>query len=390
MIHLNKPAVMILTVMLIFLFPITGHAASPTREQITEYGFIDWLNQKVYATGIGIVPQDKENPTQAKSLAYRAAVVVAQRNLLEVIKGVHIDSQTVLGKRVVTNDIIISKIEGIVTFSQMESSRVLENNAVSVTLSMPLTGRMGEVLIHAIEGTAKTPSTASPFQDLTERLFGLEKRVTALENQLSRLNDISVQQKSVIHLLTYLVDAWQQDTDIRAAMRPVGFASDEETAALRQQINEQERQMASMAIHLNDLSRRLADLENDTAVKKTTPQAETRTKAHPYTGLIVDARDIGFKPSLRPEFYHRNELIYPGNYLNLADAVRNGYVRYFNSRVQAQQSERAGSLPYATKATGTAGGDRGLSIDEETSLILKAVLQEPDNFLSRCMVVIIF
>ena len=131
--------------------------------------------------------------------------------------------------------------------------------------------------------------------------------------------------------------------------------------------------MASMSIHLNDLARRLADLEKSPGSKKVSPKPKTQTKTYPYTGLIVDARDTGFKPSLRPELFHQGERIYPGSYLNLSDAVRNGYVRYYNTRSHAQQSERTGSLPYATKATGTYGGDRGLSIEDETSKILKAV-----------------
>jgi hypothetical protein len=214
--------------------------------------------------------------------------------------------------------------------------------------------------------------------------------VAALENQLSRLNEISVEQKSVIHLLTYLVEAWQNDADQKKRFLQVGFASDEETAALRHQINEQEKQMASIVTHLNDLARRLADLERGPGSKKVSPKSKIETKTYPYTGLIVDARDTGFKPSLRPELFHQGEMIYPGNYLNLSEAVRNGYVRYYNNRFHAQQSERAGALPYATKATGTYGGDRDLSIDDETSQMLKAVLQDPDNFLARCRVVIIF
>jgi uncharacterized coiled-coil protein SlyX len=388
--YLTNAALTIVVWMMVVSFPILGQAEDLSREQISEYGFIDWLNQKVYANGVGIAPKDKQNQTQAKTLAYRAAVVVAQRNLLEVIKGVHIDSETVLEDRIVTDDTIVSKIEGVVKFSQVESSQLLKNNAVSVTLSMPLTGRMGEVLIRAIEGTGKPSPTISAPQNLTDRLHRLETRVAALENKLSRLNEISVEQKSVIHLLTYLVEAWQNDTDRQARILKVGFASDEETAALGYQIDEQNKQMASMSIHLKNLSRRLTVLENSGRSEEASPRSETRGKTYPYTGLIVDARDTGFKPSLRPELYHRGELIYPGSYLNLSKAVQGGYVRYYSSRFQAQQSDRMGALPLAAKATGTAGGDRGLSIDEKTSNILKTVLQEPDNFLARCRVVIIF
>jgi uncharacterized coiled-coil protein SlyX len=388
--HLTKTPVLILALMIMLFLTPSSHAQSLSREQISDSGYIDWLSQKVYATGVGIAPKDKENLTQAKTMAYRAAVVVAQRNLLEVIKGVHINSQTILEQRILVDDKIISKIEGIVQFSQVESSRVLENNAVSVTLSMPIAGRMGEVIVRAIEGKETLPRFHTPSKDLTDRLQGLEKRVTALENKLTRLNEISTEQKSVIHLLTYLVESRQKADQNKTAIQLIGFASDEETAALRHQMNQQEMQMASMSIHLNDLARRLAELEKAPVAQEPSPTSGAPAKSYPYTGLIVDARDIGFKPSLRPEFYHRDQLIYPGNRLNLSNAVRNGYVRYFNSRLQAQQSERVGSLPYATRATGTANGDRGLSIDDETSTILTTVLRHPDNFLSRCRVVIIF
>ena len=388
--HLTKTPVLILVLIFTISFPLTGHTQSLSREPISDSGYIDWLSQKVYATGIGIAPKDKDNPTQAKTMAYRAAVVVAQRNLLEVIKGVHINSQTVLEEQILADDRIVSKIEGIVKFSQVERSRVLENNAVSVTLSMPIAGRMGEVLVRAIEGKGKSPLSYTPSKNLTDRLLGLENRVTALENKLTRLNEVSVEQKSVIHLLSYLVETWQKDAQQRAGIQLVGFASDEETAALRHQMNQQEMQMASMSIHLNDLARRLADLEKSPPVQEPFPKSDALVKSYPYTGLIVDTRETGFKPSLRPEFYNRGKLIYPGSYLNLSEAVQSGYVRYFNSRLQAQQSERVGSLPYATQATGTANGDRGLSIDDETSKILTTVLQHPGNFLARCRVVIIF
>lgn len=370
-------------------FTMSGFAESLSREPVSEYGFIDWMNQKVYATGVGIAPHNKENMTQAKTLAYRAAVVVAQRNLLEVIKGVHIDSETMVGKRIVTDDKIVSKIEGVIRFSRIESSQMLEDNAVSVTLSMPLGGRIGEVLVPVIEGTGTLLPIPAP-RDMADRLLYLENRVAAIENQLSRLDEISVEQKSVIHLLTYLVEAWRNGTDQKTRILQAGFASDEETAALRHQMIEQEKQMAALSIQLNDLARRLADIEKEPGSEKTFPQPKTQTKAYPYTGLIVDARDTGFKPSLRPQLFHQGEPIYPGNYLNLSYAVRNGYVRYFNNRFHAQQSERAGALPYATKATGIYGGDRDLSIDDAASQLLRAVLKDPDNFLARCRVVIIF
>ncbi len=367
-----------------------GLAADRSWEQITEYGYIDWLNQMIYATGVGIAPQDKHNQTQAKTLAYRAAIVVAQRNLLEVIKGVHIDSQTRLENRIVSDDRIISKIEGIVRFSQVEESQVLEDDAVRVTVSMPLSGKMGEVIVHAIEGSVQKSSGPSPPGNVAHRLHLLEQRVSVLENKLSRLNQISAEQQSLIQLFAYLVEARYHHDHLRSGLLSVDLASSQQSDALRHQLDQQEKQMASVYVRLNELSRRLEKLEQNAIAQPMPPASQPSVPTHPYTGLIVDARDTGFRPSLRPGLYHQGELIYPGSNLNLPDAIRGGYVRYYTDRFQAQQSDRIGSLPYATKATGTHTGNRSLSIDSDAANILKAIQSQPENFLSQCRVVIIF
>jgi len=367
-----------------------GHAADRSWEQITEYGYIDWLNQKVYATGVGIAPQDKQNQTQAKTLAYRAAIVVAQRNLLEVIKGVHIDSQTRLENRIVSDDRIISRIEGIVRFSQVEESQAIEDSAVRVTVSMPLSGKMGAVLVHAIELSAEKADGSIPPGNITNRLQHLERRVSVLENKLSQLNQISAEQQSLIQLFAYLVETRHSHDQFRSGLLPVDYASGKQTDALHHQLDQQEKQMAAMYVRLNDVARRLEQLEQKAQAQPTPTTDQPPTQTHPYTGLIVDARDTGFRPSLRPGLYHQNELIYPGSKLNLPDAIRGGYVRYYTDRFQAQQSDRIGSLPYATKAIGTHKGTRSLTLDADTAHILKAIQAQSENFLAQCRVVIIF
>jgi len=367
-----------------------GHAADRSWEKITEYGYIDWLNQKVYATGVGIAPQDKHNQTQAKTLAYRAAILVAQRNLLEVIKGVHIDSQTLLEKRIVTDDRIISKIEGIVRFSQVEDSQTIEDGAVRVTVSMPLSGKMGAVIVHAIEGAGEKTYESIPPGNISYRLQQLEQRISVLENKLSRLNQISAKQQSLIQILTYLVETHQRHDQFRNGLYALEYASDKQTDGLVHQLDQQEKQMAAMYVRLNDLARRLERLEQNAHAQKAPMPDQPSSHTHPYTGLIVDARDTGFRPSLRPGLYHQAELIYPGSSLNLPDAIRGGYVRYYTDRFQAQQSDRIGSLPYATKATGTYKGNRSLALDADAARVLKAIQAQPQNFLYKCRVVIIF
>ena len=61
----------------------------------------------------------------AKIQARRAAVVDAQRNLLESIKGVAIDSETTVENFMLKNDVIHSKVSGIIKGAQVISEEAL-------------------------------------------------------------------------------------------------------------------------------------------------------------------------------------------------------------------------------------------------------------------------
>ena len=143
----------ILTVMVVstLVLSMPAHAAGNHKEEVGTYGYIDWLNQTVYARGLGLAPKNKRNTPQAVELAERAAIVVAQRNLLEVIKGVHIDSQTLVENKIVANDHVVSEIQGMVRFSKVEYSKELSRDTVEVVVSMPLTGNLGDILVTLTE-----------------------------------------------------------------------------------------------------------------------------------------------------------------------------------------------------------------------------------------------
>ncbi|MCG6533582.1 MAG: LPP20 family lipoprotein [Syntrophales bacterium LBB04] len=75
-------------------------------------GGIDWVGG--YITAIGNGTSEKPSLAQARLLARRAAVVDAQRNLLEMINGVKVDSQTTVENFTVKQDIIKTNVSGIV------------------------------------------------------------------------------------------------------------------------------------------------------------------------------------------------------------------------------------------------------------------------------------
>ncbi|MFC1826206.1 hypothetical protein ACFLYZ_02300, partial [Thermodesulfobacteriota bacterium] len=104
-----------------------GYAQDAGMESVGNYGTIDWIGQKVSAKGIGAPPQKYYGKPQARPLALRAAVTDARRNLLEVIKGVHIDSVTRVNNYFVRDDTIVAKVEGIVKNSSVDDKQYMSD-----------------------------------------------------------------------------------------------------------------------------------------------------------------------------------------------------------------------------------------------------------------------
>ncbi len=84
---------------------------------------------------------------QGSFAAKRVAVVVAQRNLLEVIKGVRIDSQTTIQDGLAGNEVITSRVEGVIRGAQVISNKY-DDAKGSATARVQL--RMGQDLLKAL------------------------------------------------------------------------------------------------------------------------------------------------------------------------------------------------------------------------------------------------
>ena len=77
-------------------------------------GKVDWTTGVITAVGIGAPPAQPANQAQARAMAERAAQVVAYRNLLEAVKGVRVDSATMVENFMVTSDVIRTQVNGII------------------------------------------------------------------------------------------------------------------------------------------------------------------------------------------------------------------------------------------------------------------------------------
>lgn len=116
-------------------------------EQIGAKGRVNWSGGYVEATGIGAPPERYYGKPQARPMALRAAQVDAYRNLLEVVQGVRVDSETEVRDFTTASDTIRAKVEGLVKGAQIVKRDYLSDGTVEVTLRMPLYGEFANTIL---------------------------------------------------------------------------------------------------------------------------------------------------------------------------------------------------------------------------------------------------
>ena len=104
---------------------MVGSVGENVLEQVGQ-GEINWTLGTVRVTGIGAYPAGATNPVQAAAMAERAAITIARRNLLEIIKGVRVDSETTVESFVATSDVVKTKVRGFI-----QGARVVEKKTLS-------------------------------------------------------------------------------------------------------------------------------------------------------------------------------------------------------------------------------------------------------------------
>lgn len=133
-------------------------------EQIGAKGKINWSGGYIEATGIGAPPERFYGKPQARPMALRAAQVDAYRNLLEVVQGVRVDSETEVKDFTVASDVIKAKVEGLVKGAQLIKRDYLSDGTVEVTLRMPLYGEsaIANVIMPLPKPAKVEPAPAAP------------------------------------------------------------------------------------------------------------------------------------------------------------------------------------------------------------------------------------
>lgn len=144
------PTIIILTLSLSgvpVIAQAAGEGAGHYTDMVTPNGRADWTTGVVTAKGIGIPPKNPASALQAKEMAKSAAWAVALRNLLEVVKGVRVDSTTTVNNFVTTNDEVRTRIEGMVKGAKLVKEQEMPDRSFETTVEMKLTGDFSGVVL---------------------------------------------------------------------------------------------------------------------------------------------------------------------------------------------------------------------------------------------------
>jgi len=109
-------------------------------------GSIDYNGRKVKATGIGYIPQNVINAGQARRAALRIAKQDAMRQLIEIVNGVTLTSETTMSGAMF-DDVIKTQVQGLIRGAyQVGDPKYLSDTSIEVAYEVPMAG-ISEVVI---------------------------------------------------------------------------------------------------------------------------------------------------------------------------------------------------------------------------------------------------
>ena len=137
-----------------------------------ENGSVDYSAQAINSIGIGFVPTNAVNAGQARRMALRIAKQDALRQLIEIVNGVTLTSETTMSGAMV-DDVINTKVRGFIRGArQVGQPKYLSDTSVEVEFTVPMSG-ISDIMLPpltvaaapinntGVGGTAVAPTGAS-------------------------------------------------------------------------------------------------------------------------------------------------------------------------------------------------------------------------------------
>ena len=123
-------------------------------------GSVNYSEQTISAIGIGFVPQNAINAGQARRLALRIAKQDALRQLIEIVNGVTLTSETIMSGAMV-DDVISTKVRGFIRGARQNGDpKYLSDTSVEVEYSVPMSG-ISDIMLPPLTVPAAAPGEAA-------------------------------------------------------------------------------------------------------------------------------------------------------------------------------------------------------------------------------------
>ncbi|MER2493339.1 LPP20 family lipoprotein [Catenovulum sediminis] len=316
----------------------SGVYANAKTAEYTEFvgaaGAVNWTQGKIQAEGMGAAPPNKP-PHVAPLLACRAAIADAQRNLLEAVKGVRVQANTVVERYMLASDEIRTSVEGVIRNATITEKMPLADSTCRVTVSAPLAGNIS--------------------QSIYQKSFDEDNQKSAMYYIIDGLGyGLSWLAPKAAHAKSNMDSSWT-----------------ERFADLENRILKLEQQIA--AGNIEAAKNNLTHIQN-----------ETRP-----TGLIIDVRGGHFVPSLSPKlFSEKGKKLYPKEQARSSILASGRLVSLFTRDPSfAQKHPVVGDRPWLIKARQSASSRTDLTVNEETARKLAQLLKS--NFFDDAGVIIV-
>lgn len=130
--------------------------------QQLDNGTINYSDRKIQATGIGAIPDIAlTNAAQARRAALRIAKVDAMRNLVEIVNGITVDSETTMSDAMF-DDVIKTKVRGMIRGAvQVGDVKYLSDTSIEVVYEVPMSG-ISEIMAPPAGFAAAIPAGTAP------------------------------------------------------------------------------------------------------------------------------------------------------------------------------------------------------------------------------------
>ncbi len=349
--------------------------------ETTINGAINWTTGEASATGIGAVPASAGNAGQARAMAERAAFVVAVRNLLEIVKGVRVDSETVVENFIAKSDVIRTKVEGIVRGARIVKTHYLSDGSVEVTVAMAMKGAFMNAVVPETFGSFQAGSFQKP----------LEKRA------LDRRPVLTVPPSSGVSEPEKKSEPVRPQPPKQSANQPPLVSSSSATVPAKSGQLPGVRPVEpspAMPERPSGAKEPSKTIEGPVSPKPHHPGQTDSTVAFSggvATGLIVDGRGLGLRPALLPRILdQQGQEVYVGHVVTRTNAVEQGVAGYAKDVNAAANNFRVTDNPAVIKGLNASGAARTDIVIGQADAQALRQLSAAGDFLQYCRVIIVY